>query len=216
MKTVTLSLLLLAAAGGLSDSTTASGLREALKLATERAVASTSKEGGFLDNPRIRIPLPGKLDSMAGALRAIGFGSQVDELEVGMNRAAERAAAEATPVFVDAIEGMSFQDAAGILRGSNTAATDYFKRKTTEPLRQRFRPIVDQAMQNVGVAKQYESLVGQYGSTPFASVPKLDLTGYVTDQALAGLFKIVGDEEKRIRKDPAARATDLLRQVFGK
>lgn len=215
MKAITLSLLLLAASA-LSASTTASGLREALQVATERAVESTSKEGGFLDNPRIRIPLPGKLDAMANGLRAIGLGSQVDELEVGMNRAAERAAGEATPVFVDAIKAMSFQDATGILRGSNTAATDYFKRKTSEPLRQRFRPIVDGAMQNVGVAKQYKALLGQYSSLPFASSPKLDLNAYVTDQALAGLFKIIGDEEKRIRKDPAARATDLLRQVFGK
>jgi hypothetical protein len=215
MKTAALGLLLLGAAG-LSEATTASGLREALRVATERAVASTSREGGFLDDPRIRIHLPGKLDAMAGALRAIGFGSQVDELEVGMNRAAERAAGEATPVFVDAIEQMSIGDAVGILRGGNTAATDYFQRKTTEPLRGRFRPIVDDAMRNVGVAQQYEALLGQYRTLPFASSPTLDLNGYVTDRALAGLFKIIGEEEKRIRKDPAARATDLLRQVFGK
>ncbi len=210
-----LSVLLLAAAA-LSESTTASGLREALALATERAVASTSRPGGFLDDPRIRIRLPGQLDTMAGALRAIGFASQVDELEVGMNRAAERAAGAATPIFVDAIQQMSFQDAAGILRGGNTAATDYFERKTTAPLRERFRPIVDDAMAKVGVAKQYQTLLGQYAALPFASSPKLDLNAYVTEQALAGLFEIVGQEEKRIRKDPAARASDLLRQVFGK
>jgi hypothetical protein len=215
MKIVSLALAFLAYAAQLSDSTTASGLREALSLATERAVATTSKPGGFLDDPKLHIKLPGKLDTMANGLRAVGMSAQVDELEVAMNHAAEKAAGEATPVFVDAIKAMSFEDAAGILRGNDTAATSYFKKKTTEPLRTKFRPIVDSAMQNVGVTKMYESLVGQYTSTPFTSAPKLDLNGYVTDQALSGLFKVVGDEEKRIRKDPTARATDLLKQVFG-
>lgn len=214
MKLAVLALAFAAYASQLSDATTASGLREALRVATERAVQTTSKAGGYLDDPRIHIELPGKLEGMATGLRALGMGAQVDELEVAMNRAAERAAGEATPVFVDAIKAMSFDDAAGILRGNDTAATTYFKKKTSAPLRAKFRPVVEGAMQNVGVAKQYDALVGQYASTPFASVPKLDLTGYVTDQALAGLFKVVGDEEKRIRKDPAARATDLLRQVF--
>jgi len=118
-------------------------------------------------------------------------------------------------VFVDAIEKMSFSDAVGILHGNDTAATAYFKKTTSEPLRQKFRPIVSAAMQKVGVAKRYDDLVGHYASTPFVSAPELDLDGYVTDQALAGLFKVVGDEEKKIRKDPAARATDLLKQVFG-
>ena len=98
---------------------------------------------------------------------------------------------------------------------NDTAATTYFKKTTSAPLREKFRPIVDSAMQKVGVAQQYEALVGEYTKTPFTSAPKLDLNGYVTDQALAGLFKVVGDEEKKIRKDPAARATDLLKQVFG-
>jgi hypothetical protein len=112
---------------------------------------------------------------------------------------------------------MSFQDAAGILKGSDTAATDYFKKTTTAPLRQKFRPIVDTAMKNVGVAKLYDSLVGQYTSSmPFTSAPDLDLNAYVTDRALAGLFTVVGEEEKKIRTNPAARATDLLKQVFGR
>lgn len=198
-----------------SDATTASALRDALRLASQRAVSTTSKPGGFLDDPEIRIRLPGKLESMAGGLRALGMGAKVDELEVAMNHAAEHAAAEATPIFVGAIEKMSFQDAVGILRGSDTAATTYFKRTTSEPLRQKFRPIVDSAMQKVGVVRMYDDLVGQYASTPFTSAPQLDLNAYVTDQALAGLFKVVGDEEKKIRKDPAARTTELLKQVFG-
>jgi hypothetical protein len=215
MKLAALALAFAAYASQLSDATAASGLKEALTVATERSVQLTSKPGGFLDDPKIRIPLPGKLDGMATALRAVGMGAQVDELEVAMNHAAEKAAGEATPVFVDAIKGMSFEDAAGILRGNDTAATSYFKKKTTAPLTAKFRPIVQEAMNNVGVTKEYDALVGQYTSTPFASAPKLDLTGYVTDRALAGLFTVVGDEEKNIRKNPSARATDLLKQVFG-
>jgi hypothetical protein len=178
-------------------------------------VKSTSQAGGFLDNAKIRIGLPGALGKMTSGLRAIGMGPQVDELEVSMNHAAEKAAAEATPVFVDAIKQMSFQDASAIVTGGDTAATDYFEKTTSAPLRQRFRPIVDQAMQNVGLAKQYDQLVGRYTSVPFASAPQFDLTGYVTDKTLSGLFTVVGEEEKQIRTNPAARATDLLKQVFG-
>jgi len=208
--------LALAAYGAqLSTATTSSGLKEALSLATERAVQATSKPGGFLDNPQIRIKLPGKLDAMANGLRALGMGAQVNELDESMNHAAEKAAGEATPVFVDAIKGMTFEDAAAILKGNDTAATSYFKKKTSAPLTAKFRPIVEDAMKNVGVTQQYDALVSHYASTPFGSAPKLDLTGYVTDQTLAGLFTVVADEEKRIRKDPAARATDLLKQVFG-
>jgi hypothetical protein len=209
--------LLAVAASPLDPSTTVAGLKDALRVASERAVQTVSAPGGFLDNPKIRIPLPGKLESMATGLRALGMSAQVDELEVAMNRAAESAAGEATPVFVDAVKQMSFQDATGILKGGDTAATDYFKKTTTTPLRERFRPIVDGAMKEVGVAKLYDSLVGRYtASVPFASAPKLDLNGYVTDRTLAGLFTVVGEEEKKIRTNPAARATDLLKQVFGR
>ena len=203
-------------ASGLPASTQTSGLKEALRLATERAVKMTSQSGGFLDNAKIRIGLPGALGTMTNGLRAIGMGQQVDELEVAMNRAAEKAAGEATPVFVDAIQKMSFQDAAGIVSGGDTAATDYFEKTTSKPLSERFRPIVDQAMQNVGLAKQYDQLVGRYTSLPFASAPRFDLGGYVTDKTLSGLFTVVGEQEKQIRTNPAARGTDLLRQVFGK
>jgi len=200
----------------LPASTETSGLKEALRLATERAVKATSQSGGFLDNAKIRIGLPGKLGKMTSGLRAIGMGKQVDELEVAMNRAAEKAAGEATPVFVDAIQKMSFQDASGIVTGGDTAATDYFEKTTSQPLSERFRPIVDQAMKNVGLAKQYDQLVGRYTSVPLASAPKFDLGGYVTDKTLSGLFTVVGEQEKQIRTNPTARATDLLKQVFGR
>ena len=220
MKNHALSIAVLAAfalgAAAASESTTASALKDALRIATERAVQSTSQTNGFLDNPKIRIPLPGKLETMATALRGIGMSAQVDELEQSMNHAAEKASSEATPVFVDAISQMSFKDATAILKGNDTAATQYFQKKTTEPLRTKFSPIVGDAMKDVGVAKIYDQLVGQYTSAvPFASAPKFDLNGYVTDRTLAGLFNVVGEEEKKIRTNPAARATDLLKQVFG-
>jgi hypothetical protein len=203
-------------AAPLTESTAASGLKDALRVATERAVQSTSQTNGFLDNPKIRIPLPGKLDTLATALRGIGMGSQVDELETSMNHAAEKASAEATPVFVDAISQMSFKDATAILKGNDTAATQYFEKKTTDPLRTKFSPIVGEAMKDVGVTKLYDELVGQYTkSVPFASAPSLDLNAYVTDKTLSGLFTVVGEEEKKIRTNPTARATDLLKQVFG-
>jgi hypothetical protein len=199
-----------------SESKDASGLKEALRIATERAVQSTSRTNGFLDDPRIRIGLPGALGTLASALRAVGMSAQVDELELAMNRAAERAAGEAAPVFVDAISQMTFQDAAGIVTGGDTAATDYFERTTSEPLRARFRPIAEQAMQNVGLAQHYDQLLRRYTAIPFAAKPKLDLPSYVTDRTLAGLFEVIGDEERKIRTNPAARTTELLRQVFGR
>ena len=199
-----------------SSSNEVSGLKQTLSLATERAVTATSKAGGFLDDPKIRIGLPGTLGKMESGLRAIGMGAQVDELEVSMNRAAEKAAHEATPVFVDAIQKMTFQDASAIVTGGDTAATNYFEKTTSDPLRQRFRPIVDQAMQNVGVVKQYDALVGRYTALPLASAPKFDLAGYVTDKTLSGLFSVMGDEEKKIRANPAAQGSALLQKLFAR
>ena len=166
------------ARGAAPAATTASGLKDALRIATDAAVANTSQPGGFLDNPKIRIPLPGKLESMANGLRAMGMSAKVDELEVAMNTAAEKAAGEATPVFSKALGDMTFKDASGILSGGDTAATQYFKRTTSADLTTRFRPIVDQAMAKVGVVQQYDALVSSYASTPFGSAPKLDLGGY--------------------------------------
>jgi hypothetical protein len=205
-----------APAAGAGDATTSSGLKEALRVGTENAVRLTSAPDGFLGNPKIKIPLPGQLDSMAKALRGIGMSAQVDELEVTMNRAAEKAAGEATPVFVDAIGKMSFQDAQQILGGGNTAATEYFRRTTSETLTARFRPIVESSMKQVGLVQQYDALVGSFTAMPFAKAPSLDLTGYVTQKGLDGLFLVVGEEESKIRTNPAARTTDLLKQVFGR
>jgi hypothetical protein len=211
-----LALLAVACATTGAEPTQVSGLKEALSVATQRAVLSTSQANGFLGNPQIRIGLPGALGKLASALRAVGMGAQVDEFELAMNRAAEKAAGQATPVFVDAIRRLSFQDAAGIVTGGDTAATDYFERTTSEPLRLRFRPIAEQAMQNVGLARQYDQLLARYNAIPFTSKPQLDLPSYVTERTLAGLFHVIGEEERKIRTNPAARTTELLRQVFGR
>jgi len=204
---------LVTAASG--DGNVVSGLKQALEVGTRNAVDRTSGENGFLDNPLIRIKLPGALDKMATGLRAVGFGAQIDELAVAMNRAAERAAGEATDVFWQGIRQMTFSDAVGILNGGDTAATEYFERTTRDTLRTRFDPIVSDKMNEVGVVKTYDQLVGKYEAIPFTSKPSFDLREYVTDKSLDGLFAILGEEERKIRTDPAARVTPLLREVFG-
>jgi len=208
-----LSDLLASASGG---GNVVSGLKQALEVGTRNAVDLTSRENGFLDNPLIRLRLPGALDKMATGLRAVGFGASVDELEVAMNRAAERAAGEAADVFWQGIRQMTFSDAVGILNGGDTAATEYFERTTRETLRARFEPIVSEKMDEVGVVQSYDQLISRYNAIPFTKKPSLDLRSYVTDKSLDGLFAILAEEERKIRTDPAARVTPLLQQVFGK
>ncbi len=200
----------------LDAATVAAGLKEALQVGTERTVLATSSVDGFLANQLIRIVLPEQFETMGKALRAVGFGSQVDALEVAMNRAAERAAGEAKAVFWDAIRQMSVADAFGILNGGDTAATNYFRDRTEATLRSRFQPIVEQKMGEVGLYRIYEDVVDRYRTIPFVTTPPLDLGDYVTDKSLDGLFVVLAQEEKRIREDPVARTTELLRQVFGR
>jgi hypothetical protein len=203
--------------GALDESTVVAGIKEALKVGTENAVMSTSKIDGFLGNQLIRIALPEQMTTMASTLRKVGFGSQVDELEVGMNRAAELAAGEAKQVFWNAIKGMTVSDAFGILNGGNTAATEYFREKTSASLRARFRPIVEQKIQEVGLSRIYSKVADTYNGLPLAGNQKMvDLDEYVTDKTLSGLFTVLGTEEQKIRQDPLARTTDLLRKVFGR
>ncbi|PLX81825.1 MAG: DUF4197 domain-containing protein [Desulfuromonas sp.] len=200
----------------LDESTVASGLKDALRVGAERAVASTSQADGFWGNELIRIGLPQQLQPMAGALRATGLGGQVDALEMAMNRAAEQAAGEAKDVFWDAITGMTLADANAIYRGGDTAATDYFRGRTEKTLRDRFRPVVAEKMSGVGLYQLYNQLVGSYTALPFVSKPSLDLEGYVSDRALDGLFTVLAEEESLIRQNPLARSTDLLQKVFGR
>jgi hypothetical protein len=201
-------------AGLSGESRLVAGLKQALEVGTERAVSQTSRSGGFTGDPAIRIGLPESLDKMAIGLRAIGFGAKVDELELAMNRAAEKASAEAADVFVQGIRQLTISDAQAILAGGDTAATEFFERTTREPLGQRFEPIVAEQMQGIGVVEQYNSPVDRYAALPFTKPPVLDVESYVTGEALDGLFHVLGNEERRIREDPAARSTELLREVF--
>ncbi len=202
--------------GAVDERTIISGLTEALRVGTERTVAQTSQRDGFLGNARIRIPLPSSLDSMAKTLRSVGLGRHVDEFETAMNRAAEQAAAEAAPVFVRAIKSITWADAKAILRGHDTAATEFFQRTTHADLRDRFRPIVVQTMSKLGTVTTYERAADAYDSLPLTETPAFDPYDYVTERSLDGLFTVLGDEERRIREDPAARTTAILRKVFGR
>jgi hypothetical protein len=200
---------------GLGDVRIGEGLKEALKVGTQNTVKLTGRVDGFLANQAIKILLPEKLRNLETGLRTVGFGFQVDELVVGMNRAAERAAPSARTIFFDAIGKMTIDDARKILGGAETAVTAYFRDKTSAPLTTAFTPIVERAMKDVGVSRQYAELLDRARAIPFFRTDDYDLNHYVVGKSLDGLFHVLGDEEKKIRRDPAARTTDLLREVFG-
>ena len=201
---------------GLSDAKIGSGLKEALKIGTENTVNLTGKTDGYFLNQAIKILMPEKLHTLEKGLRAVGYGPKVDEFVLSMNRAAEKAAPFAKQIFWDAIGEMTFEDARKILSGNETAATEYFKGKTTDKLTVVFKPIVDKAMNEVGVTHQYKELVGRFQAIPFVKSETFDIDQYVVTKALDGLFHVLGEEEKKIRTNPAARVTDLLKEVFGK
>ncbi len=200
---------------GISSQKADLGLREALTVSTRNAVFQTGKRDGFFRNSLIKILMPEKLRPVEKTLRAIGAGNRVDDFVLGMNRAAERAAPQAQSIFLDAIRGMSFRDVYGILRGGDTAATDYFRERTSDRLTSAFRPIVENSMDSVGATRQYKSLIGRYGALPFVNQKSLDIDGYVVNEALDGLFSVVAKEERDIRRNPAKRVTQILRDVFG-
>lgn len=201
---------------GLSEVKVGSGLREALKVGTENTVSLTGRTDGFFRNEAIKILMPKTLLKLEKPLRMVGYGDQVDEFVLSMNRAAERAAPFAKEIFWNAIAEMTFEDARKILAGSDTAATDYFKGKTTDKLVAAFRPVVEKSMNEVGVTRQYKKLVGRYEGIPFTKSVVFDVDQYVVKKAMDGLFYVLGQEEKKIRNHPAARVTDLLKEVFGK
>lgn len=198
----------------LSESTVAAGLREALQVGSQRASGTLAKTGGFSDNPVLRIVVPPDLDNAARLMRKVGFGRYVDELELAMNRSAERAVGEAVPVFWSAIRAMSIKDAYDILRGPRDAATQYFRVRTSRSLEARFQPIVRQGMEQVGLYQRYAELKDRYSRIPFSKPAAPDLEGYITDKAMDGLFVKLAEEEARIRENPVARTTELLRKVF--
>jgi hypothetical protein len=198
------------------DAQVVSGLKEALSIGTANAVADTSKVDGYFANQAIRILMPEKVRKVADVLGRVGYQKEVDDFVLSMNRAAEAAAPRAKAYFVDAIREMTFEDARKILGGGDTAATEYFRGKTQKKLYDEFRPAVSASMDNVGVTRSYKEMVGKYSALPLAGkTESVDLDHYVTTKALDGLFYMLGQEEKKIRTDPAARVTDLLKTVFG-
>jgi len=199
----------------LTDSKIVQGLKEALEIGTANAVKDVSKLDGYYKNPQIKIPLPQTVQKVESVLRAVGYGPKVDELSLSMNRAAERAAPEAKALFRDAVKGMTFEDARKILKGSDDAATRYFEDKTQGRLQELFTPIIHTAMDEVGVTLIYQQVYAKINTIPYADRLNLDLDAYVTGKALDGLFYMVAEEERKIRKDPAARVTQLLKEVFG-
>jgi hypothetical protein len=202
---------------GLDDATIVKGLKEAVSTGTKRAVAAVSKQDGYFGNEMIRIVMPEKLRSAAELLARFGFRQEVDDFILGMNRSAEKAAPRATEYFIAALKTMTFDDARNILQGDKTSATEYFRQKTGKDIHAAFRPVVSSSLQEVGAVRSYKQMTERFNSIPFAgSLAAFDLEDYVTDKAVEGLFIMLGEEETRIRTDPAARGTELLRKVFGK
>jgi len=201
---------------GLTNDKIIAGLKEALTVSTRNAVASTGRPDGFLKNEAIKILVPDKLRNVGRGLRLVGMGSEVDGLEVGMNRAAEQATPAAKQIFIDAVKQMTFSDARQILSGSNTAATDYFKAHSSDQLIEAFSPIVHQAMENVGVVHQYNQLMRNPMAARVAATQHFDLDEYVIGKTVDGLFYVMAQEETKIRKDPMAQTTSLLKEVFGR
>ena len=203
---------------GLTNDEVVSGLKEALEKGAEQCVLKGSALDGFWKNEAIRIPFPPEAEKMKSTLNSIGMNKQVEEFEMTMNRAAEEAAKEALPVLRDAVMGMSVSDGFAILKGGDQAATSYLRDKTTASLTERFRPIVERATQKVALTSYWTPLAKGYnkaGRLTGAKAVDPDLDAYVTDKAIQGLFVLIAEEEGRIRKDPMARTSDLLKKVFG-
>jgi hypothetical protein len=200
---------------GLEMNDIVAGLKEALQVGTRNTVDLTSKVNGYYRNPKIKIPLPEEIREVKDLLRMAGLGDHVTAFEKSMNRAAERAAPEAKALFVGAIRQMTFSDARKILEGRDNEATLYFKGKTYDPLSRRFQPLVHSAMDEVGVTRYYQEIENKIRLLPVKGLLDFNLDQYVTERALDGLFYMLAREEAKIRKDPAARVTGLLKKVFG-
>jgi hypothetical protein len=202
-------------ASALSTGDIASGLKEALRVGSERVVSQVGKTDGYNKDPAIHLPLPGSLKSVQSALNAAGMGGMLDDLELKLNRAAEAAAPKAHTLFADAISQMSIDDARKIYDGPKDAATQYFKSKMSKPLAAEMTPVVNQSLAEVGAVKSYDAVMGQYKQIPFVPDTKANLTGYVVEKGMDGIFLYLGKEEAAIRDNPAKRSTELLKKVFG-
>jgi hypothetical protein len=199
----------------LSDAEVGDGLREALRVGTERVTSTLGQVDGFNTNPDVHIPLPASLETVQSALAMVGMSSVADDLELRMNRAAEAAVPQAKELFWQAVSEMTLEDAQGILSGPDDAATRYFQDKMTGPLTERFTPVVNQELADAGAVQSYDQMMGDYRELPFAPDVETNLTPYVVEQALDGMFLMLAREEAAIREDPAARTTELLQTVFG-
>ena len=199
----------------ISNQDAVEGLKDALIQGSGRAVSQLSATDGFLGNDKVRIPLPESMKRVERALRMIGKGKQADELITSMNRAAEMAVTEARPLLVSAVKSMSVRDAKGILTGGGDAATQYFRRTTSEPLAQRFLPIVKRATARVQLAQQYNQLAGQAAQWGLVRKEDANIDEYVTRKALDGLFVVIAEQERALRRDPMGAATTVAKRVFG-
>ena len=199
----------------LSQQDATGGLKDALTQGAQIAVKQLGTPGGFSNNPEVKIELPGKLGKAASKMKAFGMGAQVEELENAMNKAAESAVTQAQPILVDAVKKMSVADAKGILSGGNDSATQYLNKSSREQIRAKFLPIVKQATDKVGVAQKYNAFAGQAAAFGVVDAKSANVESYVTEQALNGLFEMIGKQEETIRQNPAAAATSLAKKVFG-
>jgi hypothetical protein len=193
----------------------ANGLKEALIKGISNGSDIVSQVDGYFKNPEIKIPFPPDVKKVEDRLRQIGLGSEVDKFIVTLNRGAEDAAKEAKPIFIAAIRQMTIQDAWGILRGEEDAATEYLKRTTSTLLKEKFKPVIKNSLQKVNATKYYTDIVSRYNQIPMVQKVNPNLDDYATDKAIEGLFLMIAKEEKNIRADPAARTTELLKKVFG-
>ena len=200
----------------ISNQDAVQGLKDALVQGSGKAVSQLSATNGFLGNDKVKIPLPDSLKRVESGMRMLGMGRQADELVTSMNRAAEMAVREATPLLVSSVKSMSVSDAKGILTGPDDAATQYFKRTTSDALTQRFLPIVKESTEKVQLAQQYNSLAGQAAQLGLISKEDANINLYVTRKALDGLFIVIAEQERSIRRDPMGAATSVAKKVFGR
>lgn len=200
---------------GLTEKDAADGIKEALINGTGESVKIVSLANGYWGNPEIKIPFPSEAKEVESKLRSIGMGNKVDEFNESMNRAAEKAANEAKPVFIAAIKGLTVKEAVNIVRGANDAATIYLKNTTSPELNTQFQPVIKASLDKVNATRYWNDLITIYNKIPLVKKMNPDLTGYVTGKAIDGLFIMIAKEELKIRKDPMARTSELLKRVFG-
>ena len=206
---------LTARAQGFSETDAALGVREALERGATSAVSLLGRSGGFLDNPKVRIPLPGVLDDAARLLKATGQGARVDELVTAMNRAAEAAVPQAKTLLVSTVKSMSVEDARRIVAGGDNSVTQFFATKTRQPLSVKFLPIVTRATERVRLADKYNAVAGRAAGMGLVGRQDASIQQYVTGKALDGLYLMIGEEEKKIRRDPVGTGSAILKRVFG-